>query len=368
MNEELLTAMEKAFINSKTNKYAIYQLKDDDHLRQTVAFEPLDRLTKNGFKVDRNNYDLIYMDDLTDADTLDAIYERFNLNHPYGFIGHSLSVSDIVAFNKDGKKTAHYVDSFGFKELPEFYMGELKADKKPVVIIQWSEHPSLPDGQRLTLSNADKMFGDLDRYQRLDREKADYTGSWYYKTKFLIEFVANGEANSYEGKQDFGDGDGGLFEHIQAYADHYLTSENAMRYRASFGAGEADIMEKELLNIRHGMLPLFTLHRELSAMERDLVAVAHGRIIKTKSKAARDKLGEFVTAIQEYTKESRISLNTENKLDLSAFPKPSDYALNANERKLVEHYMKRLDELPLPAWIASAQPASGATGKTDMEM
>ena len=52
--------------------------------------------------------------------TLDNILERFNIDRPEDFRGHSLSVSDVIVINRGAKITAYYVDSFGFQELPEF--------------------------------------------------------------------------------------------------------------------------------------------------------------------------------------------------------------------------------------------------------
>lgn len=52
--------------------------------------------------------------------TLDNIFERFNIDRPEDFRGHSLSVSDVIVINRGAEITAYYVDSFGFQELPEF--------------------------------------------------------------------------------------------------------------------------------------------------------------------------------------------------------------------------------------------------------
>ena len=54
-------------------------------------------------------------------DTLDGIYERFNIQRPADFTGHSLSVSDVVVLNDGSTVKAYYVDSIGFAELPEFF-------------------------------------------------------------------------------------------------------------------------------------------------------------------------------------------------------------------------------------------------------
>ena len=57
-------------------------------------------------------------------DTLEQLYQTFNINHPADFTGHSLSVSDIVALKQDGVISCHYVDSVGYKELPSFLKTE----------------------------------------------------------------------------------------------------------------------------------------------------------------------------------------------------------------------------------------------------
>ena len=83
-------------------------------------FEPADRLKKNGLYVDRENYNRVYRGRLKEGETLEDIYERFNLNHPQDFQGHSLSVSDIVAVKSNGTIAAYYVDRVGFTRVPDF--------------------------------------------------------------------------------------------------------------------------------------------------------------------------------------------------------------------------------------------------------
>ena len=73
-----------------------------------------------GNVVDKANYELIYSAELTPGTSLEDIYTRFNIDHPKDFKGHSLSVSDVVVLHQDGQDTAHYVDSFGYKSVPEF--------------------------------------------------------------------------------------------------------------------------------------------------------------------------------------------------------------------------------------------------------
>ena len=99
--------------------FSIYQLKRGDETRD-FRFEPYDRLQAAGLSVEAANYDLIYTAPLTPDMTLESIWEKFNIDHPKDFKGHSLSVSDVVVLHQNGQDTAHYVDSFGYKNVPEF--------------------------------------------------------------------------------------------------------------------------------------------------------------------------------------------------------------------------------------------------------
>ena len=106
--------------------FSIYQINGGDETRD-LRFEPYDRLTATGHRVDPKNYALIYSAELTPGTSLEDIYTRFNIDHPKDFKGHSLSVSDVVVLHQNGQDTAHYVDSFGYKEVPEFFKKQEKA-------------------------------------------------------------------------------------------------------------------------------------------------------------------------------------------------------------------------------------------------
>ena len=101
------------------DSFSIYQLKRGDETRD-LRFEPYDRLTAAGHAVDPANYDLIYSAPLAPGTNLEDIFTRFNIDHPKDFKGHSLSVSDVVVLHQNGQDTAHYVDSIGYRQTPEF--------------------------------------------------------------------------------------------------------------------------------------------------------------------------------------------------------------------------------------------------------
>ena len=118
--ERNMTEQENVLLYGSEKQFGIYQItaRDPEH---DYRFMGLDYVQKKGITVARADYDLIYAAPLTDKDTLDGIYERFNIQRPADFTGHSLSVSDVVVLNDGSTVKAYYVDSIGFAELPGFF-------------------------------------------------------------------------------------------------------------------------------------------------------------------------------------------------------------------------------------------------------
>lgn len=115
--------VEQRFLNSPTDSMAIYQLRRDAPVE--LRFASLGSLAA---PPDPANYEAIYTREVyPDDDTgriLENFYYIFNDERPGDFVGHSLSVSDIVALKQDGKVSYHYCDSMGFQELPAFQKPE----------------------------------------------------------------------------------------------------------------------------------------------------------------------------------------------------------------------------------------------------
>ena len=122
MNEELVESSanrEAQLLYGSNNQFGIYQLNDSPKARD-IHFMNFDYLETKGIAVSRENYDLVYTAPLEEGTSLEDIYVRFNLDHPKDFRGHSLSVSDVVVLHQNGENTYQFVDSFGYKEVPEF--------------------------------------------------------------------------------------------------------------------------------------------------------------------------------------------------------------------------------------------------------
>ena len=129
---------EKAFLDHAADCFAIYQVRDDDALRD-IRFESLDWLKSKGRAVERDNYDLVYTAPLSTFASADAalgqLWYQFNNDHPADFQHPSLSVSDIIVLKRDGVVSCHYCDSFSFAQLTDFIsqkptVAELEAQVK----------------------------------------------------------------------------------------------------------------------------------------------------------------------------------------------------------------------------------------------
>ena len=128
---------ENALFEAPQDRYGIYQLREDrdgtDYRFMGMAY-----LQEQGIPVDGADYQFVYGDELQEEDTLEALYEKFNTDHPADYAGHSLSVSDVVVLKKHKELTAYYVDSFGYQELPEFAV-----QRKKLLESQIKEYPPL---------------------------------------------------------------------------------------------------------------------------------------------------------------------------------------------------------------------------------
>lgn len=125
-DSDLATLIEQRFLAESTDSYAIYQLRPTEETDQH-RFAAFSQLQKQGLTVDRNLYELVHTGPVLQGggfketpEILNDLFFRFNHNHPEGFIGHSLSVSDVIAVRNNGELGCFYVDRWGFEPLPGF--------------------------------------------------------------------------------------------------------------------------------------------------------------------------------------------------------------------------------------------------------
>ena len=198
---------------------------------------------------------------------------------------------------------------------------------EPVVTILWSESPHLKDGQQMPLHEAEAVFNELDSARRHEREQPGYTGHWYDKTKFRIDFTMQGQPDSYEGRQDFGDGDGSLIQHIRGYHEYYAQDEswkNHVLHHEGPEAWEADKAQRDML--LHEFVPYMELHCNLAAMEQEARHPLRSGETLTPEQTA------YFHAVLDYVKECRPLLN-QGQYHLPEPPQLSDFDQSLQDYK-----------------------------------
>ena len=222
---------------------------------------------------------------------------------------------------------------------------------EPVVTILWSESPHLKDGQQMPLHEAEAVFKELDSARRHEREQPGYTGHWYDKTKFRIDFTMQGQPDSYEGRQDFGDGDGSLIQHIRGYHEYYAQDEswkNHVLHHEGPEAWEADKAQRDML--LHEFVPYMELHCNLSAMEQEARRPLRSGETLTPEQTA------YFNAVLDYVKECRPLLN-QGQYHLPEPPQLSDFDQSLQDyKKQIEAELEQeaaADGLTVEEYVAS---------------
>ena len=239
----------------------------------------------------------------------DAGQEALNL------LGQTAAVSEVLL----GDKLA------AFQEAAE-KANEIPAPVKipdpaaePTVTILWSESDKLQDGEIMPLSVANRVFEELDTAQHTDREKDGYTGGWYDKTAFRIDFTLNGQPDNYEGRQDFGDGEGSLVQHIQNYHEYYAKDEswrNFVLHNKGPEAWEQDKAEREM--VLNEFIPYLKQHCNISAMEQAATAALREEQNISPEQAA------YYNTVVAYVQDCRPLLN-QGQYNLPEPPKLADF-------------------------------------------
>ncbi len=91
------------------NQFAVYQVKMGAEFR-TLRFRPYAELQEKNLRVDVDNYEQVYLSQMSPDDSVQTIRRRLEEKIPKSFKGHSISVSDVIVMNKAGVVSAYYVD------------------------------------------------------------------------------------------------------------------------------------------------------------------------------------------------------------------------------------------------------------------
>lgn len=210
------------------------------------------------------------------------------------------------------------------KELLETVTFIPPSDLRPFVYVRISEHPEIPPGETLSLNKGVELFGKLDREAAGDEEMLGY-----YKTNFEICFLSEGELMSYKGRQDFGDGEGNLLDHIRAFADYYIHTEEGQQLMEELAETKEELEHErqEMKWVLEDMIPVLQYFCNLEKLETEILQEQEieKEIPLISQKDASRKA--YQEAVIMYVRESRRALNQGEGLpkmpDIREFEKAS---------------------------------------------
>ncbi len=160
-------------------EFSIYQINTDrDNNR--VCFLGLDTLERfqHSKEVDPVLYDRVY-DGKLDCNSLETIYEKFNINHPADYKGRSLSVSDVVEIRESDTLNPgfYFVDSIGFKSI-SFDKSPCKEPVKAsdgkisVLLVEPNKYPKMIEIDDTLEAMQTVVGGDIEEYMPFEDEVA----------------------------------------------------------------------------------------------------------------------------------------------------------------------------------------------------
>lgn len=193
------------------------------------------------------------------------------------------------------------------------HMAEIeKHNGEPVVKVVWSESPDVEENHYYSFSEANALFKKLDKEIHENREKPEWNGTWYHKTGFEIISIIDGELDVYEGRQDFGDGDGSLLNHIEAWRDYYKSAKGiaAARYMKFDAAERVELYDKFIKYLKQ--------HLDLSIIQASAYEALKG--LSTEDVAEIDYYNELI----KHTNECRATLNNGIPEEFPQIPQKSE--------------------------------------------
>lgn len=117
----------------RENQFAVCQMKQTPETRQ-MRFRSYQTLREKGIRIRQEDYEQVYVGNLYPQDTPEGIRERLGSQPPRSFAGHSISVSDVLVFNRAGTVISYYVEKNGFIVIEDFIKKESSSSGSAVSI------------------------------------------------------------------------------------------------------------------------------------------------------------------------------------------------------------------------------------------
>lgn len=213
MEYKTLLDREKKLLSGSEDMYGIYQLKENEETSKFI-FQNSDWHVRHNIDITKENYNLIYAAPLKENMDLESLYTLFNLDKPADFKGHSMSVSDVVVLSKGGNVTSHFVDSFGFTDVPNFAYGDKAKEKISYYVISDIDSWAKNSTDRAELERFDNLSDAVSKF-------ADYSFRKPEQAKTAFGMNVNGS----EFDLVYAKGDDNVLSLDFAYNDNVLNDE-----------------------------------------------------------------------------------------------------------------------------------------------
>lgn len=189
---QMQSLKEARLLLGNEKRYGIYQFKEGS-FAETYAFMNMNYIMDHNIIIRKEDYDLVYSGKMFINDSLDSLYERFNIDRPNDFTGHSMSVGDIIVVNDGEKLASYFVDSVSFKELDHFIDMEIVLPEKEQEESLKEEYKPLTKVEELEEQNYNMVdnvlnngFGEKNRREEIRKTAEEYQ----QKTGATITFFA----------------------------------------------------------------------------------------------------------------------------------------------------------------------------------
>ena len=160
-------------------EFSIYQINVDRDTANVcfIGMESLEKI-KGTKEVNAAAYDRVY-DGKMDCNSLENIYQKFNIDHPGDYKGRSLSVSDVVEIRESDTLNPgfYFVDSIGFKSI-SFDKSlckepvEAGSGKISVLLVEPNKYPKMIEIDDTLEAMQAMVGGDIEEYMPFEDEVA----------------------------------------------------------------------------------------------------------------------------------------------------------------------------------------------------
>lgn len=212
-------------------------------------------------------------------------------------------------------------------------------DMEPFVYIEFSEDMELEQGDVFPIDEASRLFGERDYLQKQEKQEGNTLG--YLKTQFALLFLLEGELCTYQGRQDFGDGEGSLLQHMEAFQDWYLSTEEGREYLHGLNPEDAKQLKENCQYVKEELIPVLKYFCNLNQIEKAIqeeMQIEKKIPMETEQKLART---HYQKDMLQFILESREALNYDR--ELPRMPDIRDYEKKQERESYREHVMEEIE-------------------------